>query len=130
MPVSEIAIEEMADLDGRVLAVELGALGHVEANAWSRRLPNLSIQTYNSAAEAVTAVSQSQADAALVDAISGRLALKDHPTLKHIPKPVTVEPFALVVRIEDELLLEKLNASLHNLEESGQLTTIISQWLK
>lgn len=119
----------MEDLNGRILAVELGALGHVEANTWANRLADLTILPLGSAADAVTAVAQQQADAALVDAISGRLALQEHPTLKRLPDPVTVEPFAFVVRIEDELLLDKLNQSLHSLEESGQLQHIISSWL-
>ncbi len=129
VPTDEMEIMEMGDLDGRILSVELGALGHVEANTWGQRLPNLTIQTHNSAAAAVTAVAQSQADAALVDAISGRLALAEHPTLKRIPQPVTVEPFALAVRIDDERLLENLNASLEHLNETGKLNTIIAQWL-
>ncbi len=129
VPQEEMEISEMRDLNGRILAVELGALGHVEANAWARRLPNLTIQPHNSADAAVTAVAQSQADAALVDAISGRLALRQQPSLKYISPPVTVEPFALVVRIDDELLLEKLNTSLENMTESGQLNQIIAQWL-
>jgi arginine/lysine/histidine transporter system substrate-binding protein len=83
----------------------------------------------NSAEEAVTAVAENQADAALVDAISGRLALREHTGLKQLPDPVTVEPFALVVRIDDELLLEKLNQSLNHLHESGQLQQIINNWL-
>jgi len=129
VPVDEMGIEGMVDLDGRILAVELGALGHVEANGWSRRLTNLTIQPHSSAAEAVTAVAQSQADAAIVDAISGRLALMEWPSLKRIPEPVTVEPFALVVRIDDERLLENLDASLENLNETGQLNAIIANWL-
>ncbi|MCP4425149.1 MAG: amino acid ABC transporter substrate-binding protein [Chloroflexi bacterium] len=130
VPADEMTIEEMGDLDGRTLSVELGALGHVEANAWSRRLPDLAVQPHNSAAEAVTAVAQRQADAALVDAISGRLALIEHPSLERLPQSVTVEPFALVVRVDDEMLLENLNASLQKLQKSGELTRIIAQWFK
>jgi ABC-type amino acid transport substrate-binding protein len=126
---SETEMAGMADLNGRTLAVELGALGHVEANTWANRLPDLTILPLNSAAEAVTAVAENQADAALVDAISGRLALREHTGLKQLPDPVTVEPFALVVRIDDELLLEKLNQSLNHLHESGQLQQIINNWL-
>ena len=129
VPQAEMAIGGMRDLNGRILAVELGALGHVEANAWARRLPHLTIRTHNSADEAVTAVAQSQADAALVDAISGRLALQHNPGLKYLSPPITVEPFAIVARIDDKLLLEKLNNSLKNLAESGRLNAIINRQL-
>ena len=129
VPQSETEIKEMADLNGRILAVELGALGHVEANTWANRLTDFTILPFGSAEEAVTAVAQNQADAVLIDAISGRLALKNQPTLNRLPDPVTVEPFAFVVRIDDQYLLQKLNDSLNRLSESGQLQTIISTWL-
>lgn len=129
VPRSETEIGGMADLNGRTLAVELGALGHVEANTWANRLADLTILPMDSAAEAVTAVSQGQADAVLVDAVSGRLALQEQPTLKLLPDPVTVEPFAFVIRIDDEFLLQKLNESLNHLNETGQLQTITGSWL-
>jgi polar amino acid transport system substrate-binding protein len=129
VPQSETEIAGMADLNGRTLAVELGALGHVEATTWANRLADLTILPFGSAEEAVTAVMQNQADAVLIDAINGRLALKDQPALKRLSDPVTVEPFAFVVRTDDEFLLQKLNEGLNQLNESGQLQTIISNWL-
>ncbi len=130
---SEEQFSEMADLNGRRLAVELGALGHVEAIQWAKRLDNLEILPFGSAAEALDAVASGLADAGLVDNISGRLYLKeqaqDQPQLKHISKPVTVEPYALVVRIEDEMLLVKLNEALDTLITNGQLDQIIARWL-
>lgn len=122
-------IEEMADLNGRSLSVELGAQSHVLATEWARRLPDLTILPFNTPDEALTAVLKQTADAALVDAISGRLYLKDNPGLKRITQPVTVEPYAVVVRANDGQLLSQLNNGLENLQASGQLDTIIRQWL-
>lgn len=130
VPQGETEIAGMADLNGRTLAVELGALGHVEANTWANQLADLTVLPLGSAEEAVTAVTTGQADAVLIDAISGRLALQNQPGLKHLPDPVTIEPFAIVVRIGDELLLENLNNSLQELNESGQLQTITNKWLE
>ena len=122
-------ITQMADMNGRFLAVELGAQGHVEATIWARQIPDLTIQPYDTPDAALTAVLDGSAHAALVDSISGRLFLRQHPSLKRLSEPVTVEPYALVVRRQDERLLEKLNASLGNLEETGQLNQIIITWL-
>jgi len=122
-------IQQMSDLNGRILAVELGAQGHVEATTWSRRLANLIVIPYNTPDEALTAVLNHEADAALVDSISGRLFLKNEPGLVRGETAVSVEPFAIVTRKEDELLLEKINGSLDNLQASGQLEQIISKWL-
>lgn len=131
VPATENGIKDMTDLAGRRLAVELGAQGHVEATQWAKRLGELSIQPLPSAAEALTAVAAGEADAALVDSISGRLYLaeQEQPALKRLPAPVTVEPFALVTRIEDETLLDRLNGALEDMIANGRLEQIIGRWL-
>ena len=122
-------ITTLDTLNNHILAVELGAQGHVEAITWSRRLANLTVVPYNTPDEALTAVLNHEADAALVDSISGRLFMMNEPGLVRGETAVTVEPFALVTRTEDELLLEKLNQSLENLQASGQLDEIVTNWL-
>jgi polar amino acid transport system substrate-binding protein len=121
----------MADLDGRRLAVELGAQGHVEATQWAKRLRELTILPYPSADDALASVAAGQADAAVVDGVSGRLYLKNHPnaSLERVQEPITVEPYALVVRNEDETLLAKLDEALVTLADAGELDHIIRRWL-
>lgn len=126
---SDDAIAEMADLNGRSLSVELGTQGHVAATTWQRKLNNLTVLPFNTPEEAITAVSDTTADATLIDAISGRLFLSSTPGLKRLPDPVTVEPFAIVVRIDDTQLLENLNNSLEKIQASGELESITARWL-
>lgn len=122
---------EMVNMNGRILAVELGTPGHVTASEWARRMSNLTVQPYNTPDEALTAVATATADAALVDMVSGRLYLKNHPAsrLQRGETAVTDEPYALVVLAKEQRLLTALNASLSRLETSGQLDTIINNWL-
>ncbi|MFQ5421766.1 MAG: substrate-binding periplasmic protein [Anaerolineae bacterium] len=122
-------VREMADLNTHILAVELGARGHVEATVWARRLPDLVILTFDTPDEALTAVAQGQADAAVVDGISGRLFLKTNPGLRIAEEPVTVEPYAIVARTDDVVLLENVNGSLERLVRNGRLDQIVSNWL-
>ncbi len=126
-------ISEMADLGSRILAVELGAQGHVEGTQWAKRVSGLTIRPYGSADEALSAVATGQADAALVDNISGRLFLAKQidaqVPLRLVSPPVTVEPYAVVVRIEDEMLLKNMDEALDSLTSSGQLDLIIQRWL-
>ncbi|MCB8976056.1 MAG: transporter substrate-binding domain-containing protein [Ardenticatenaceae bacterium] len=129
VPTDNNTIETMADLSGKTVAVELGSLGHVEATEWAKRVADLEIMTFSTADEAITAVQESTAHAALTDAISGRLFLRNHDDLKRLPESVTLEPFALVVRSEDEQLLDMLNQSLATLQQSGQLDQIEAKWL-
>lgn len=129
VPAGEREIETMADLEGRTLAVELGSQGHYDATQWQRRVRDLTLRPYPSPDEALAAVAAAEADAGLVDSISGRLFLREHDTLRLANSAVTVEPFAMVVRIEDEKLLANLNEGLETLAEDGQLQEIHSRWL-
>ena len=127
------AVRSVADLPGRVVAVELGAEGHVLATEYTRRLPNLTITPYNTPDEALAAVAAGAADAAITDAISAYLylaATHDEGQLHPAGEPLTTEPFALVVRIEDEQLLDQLNQSLARLQAGGQLATMRTRWLE
>jgi ABC-type amino acid transport substrate-binding protein len=119
----------MADMNGRTLAVELGALGHVEAFQWGRRLPNLRILPYNTPDEALAAVSLGEVDAVLIDSVSGRLYLLHQPNLHIVDAAVTLEPYVLAVRKEDGLLLQNVNESLARLRADGRLERIIHRWL-
>jgi len=125
------SIVEMPDLSDRRLAVELGAQGHVEATQWAKRLPGLTVVPFTGADEALSAVAEGAADAALVDGVSGRLYLKERPDseLTHAAEPVTVEPYAMVVRIEDEVLLDKLDEALTSLKASGEYDKMTARWL-
>lgn len=125
------AVAGMDDLDGQTVAVELGALGHVEAQAWQRRLPGLVVATHGSVDEALAAVATGAAEAALVDGVGGRLYLRDHPAsgLMRLDPPVTSEPYAIAVRIGDRTLHSRLNAALAALARSGRLEAITTEWL-
>ena len=124
-------VEDMAGLDGKKLAVELGAQGHVEATQWAKRLQDLTVLPYPSSDEALDAVALGEADAALVDGVSGRLYLQERSdlALKRANQPVTVEPYAMVVRIEDETLLARLDEALSSLSANGELEKLTERWL-
>jgi len=129
VPAGETAVEEMQDLRGRTAAVELGSPGHMAANQWQRRVPDLTVNRYDTPDDALDAVASGRADAAVVDGISVRLYLAANDTVQVTGEPVTVEPYAMVVRIEDKVLLEKLNESLDRLQTDGRLDEMISRWL-
>jgi polar amino acid transport system substrate-binding protein len=126
-------LQTPADLTSGRVAVELGALGHVEALALARTRPDLTVIPHGSAAEALDALAAGEADAALVDSISGRLYLRDRPpdapALRRLPEPVAAEPFALVVRSEDQALLAELDAQLAAMAADGRLDALIARWV-
>jgi len=125
----ESGLNRMADLEGLALAVEFGAEGDVEARTWQRRLHTLDISAFETAAGALEAVLAGQADAALVDAISARLWLRDHDGLELAPEYVTHDPYAAAVRADNERLWAALNAALTTLIERGAVEEVVNRWL-
>lgn len=126
----ESEIASMRDLNGRSLAVELGAQGHVEATIWQRNLGDLTILPQETGNAALTAVLENQADAALTDAITARLFLGDGVDLTAVSPPITVDPFAIVVREQNGQLLNQINQALNQIESSGQLEQILEKWFE
>jgi polar amino acid transport system substrate-binding protein len=127
---TDSAVAEMRDLAGRRVAVELGAAGHVEARWWQRRVADLTIEPFDTPTAALEATAAGDADAALMDTVSGRQFLAATPGLRRLPDPVTVEPYAAVVRAEDQVLLDQINQALAALEENGILAEIERRWLE
>ncbi len=119
----------MSDLAGMRLAVELGSAGDVEARRWARRLPGLEVQTWMDPLGALAAVEAGQADVALVDAISARMALRGRPVLRISGDPVTYEPYAVVTRRRSQTLFEVIERTLGELSADGTVGRLLERWL-
>ena len=119
------AIRSTDDLDGGTVAVELGAEGHVVATQL-RRL-DLQIMTLETAEAALQAVLKNEVDATLTDSISTALFTAQNPDLTVADEAVTVEPYAIVVRAADGVLLQKIDEALQLLEQSGELDAIMAE---
>ncbi len=104
------------------LAVEVGAAGHLYA---SEQHPPLDIIPYPSADDALHAVTNGEAAAALTDSISARLFVADNAAVRIADDAVTVEPYALVTRSDDALLLTHIDNALEKLTQNGTLDAII-----
>ena len=133
MPPDHAGFTSMNELDNHTLSVELGALAHVEALEQQRQFDSLTVQTHNSAADALIAVMTGEADIALVDHVSARFFLKEvaagDSDLVMFPDPTNSEPYAIAIRIEDRILLTELNEALDRMRTSGRLNDIIDKHL-
>lgn len=121
-------INDPGDLEGKVLAVELGAQGHAEALVWQRRYKGLDIVPYQSANEAILAVKSLEVDSAVVDHVSARLTAGLNVDGILISEPITEEPYALVVNSGEDELLKAINSALIKLEESRETQAILDRW--
>ncbi len=133
----EIGVAGMADLSGRVLAVEFGTRGDLEARKWTPELSDLTIVPCQTAGEALEAVAAGEADVALVDHVSALMAIEKTPGVSEnlwglvvIGEPVVEEPYAVAVRKESQRLLRAIDEALAEMQMDGTLETLSTRWLR
>jgi ABC-type amino acid transport substrate-binding protein len=122
----EDSIDTVEDLTGHTIAVEWGSQADMEGRRLEREIEGLTLLRQASATEALDAIFGGQADAAIVDAVSGVSAF---PQGLKIVTYLTDEWYAAAVHIESQALLEAVNQSLTRLEETGQMAEMQAQWL-
>lgn len=122
-------ISGVADLTGRTVAVEIGSEGHVQATQWARQVRDLTIRPLPTAEDALWLVLQEEVDTAVVDHVTARLYRQNAPQLQLSSDPLTAEPYAIVVRVNDETLLDQINQALTTLLITNRLTRIHQRWL-
>ncbi len=116
-------------LAGRRLAVELGSAGDELARWWARRLPGLSLHHADTAEQAMEAVLQGEADAAVTDRVTALLYVSTQPALVVAEPPLTDEQYAVVLRQEDRALLRAVNAALDAMGRDGTLERLEARWM-
>ncbi len=121
-------VRGMEDLEGLTLAVEYGSGGDVEARAWQRRLNDLSVERFASPDEALTAVREGRADAALIDGIAARLGMAQHPGLRVVAS-VNEALFAAAVHPDSDVLLGEINRVIKEMMADGTVEGLIKRWL-
>ena len=119
----------MEDLEGRTLAVEYGSLGDETARIWQRRLHLLNLKHFTAANDAMQAVIEGRADAALVDFVTARLVVRGHPGLVINPNPVTHDTYAAAVRLASYDLGGAISDALKAMTGDGTLAAILDRWL-
>ena len=114
------------ELNGLTVAVEWGSQADMEGRRLERELSNVALSRHATADEALEAVNSGEADAAIVDAVSG---VRAFPRGLRVITYLTDEWYAAAVHIESRELLEVVNQSLAHLEESGELAKMQAYWL-
>ncbi len=122
----ESTIKAVEDVSGRTIAVEWGSQADMEARRLEQELANVMLLRHSTANEALDALFNSEADVAVVDAVSGVSAF---PRGLKIVAYLTDEWYAAAVHIESRQLLEAINQSLAHLEERGQMAEMQARWL-
>ena len=121
--------EHWRALEGKTLAVELASLGDVAARRWSRRLHALDVLRVMSPREALQAVQDGRADAALVDTVSVARLLCDYPELARADLTDVPEPYAIALRKGDFRLVRETERVLEDIRADGTLDALTARWL-
>jgi polar amino acid transport system substrate-binding protein len=123
-------VRSVDDLTTERVAVEWGSEGDVQARALRRRFPGLEIVPRPSAQDALTAVVDGDADAALVDRISAlETSAAGHDRLWIAPQAVVSDPYVIVLPRKAPVLQQQVAEALRALEADGTLAHLGEKWL-
>lgn len=117
------------EFEGSIIAVELGSEGHILAKQLQRQNGTLKINPYRSVDEVFMALVDHEADVVIVDSVAGRLFASQTPGITVSNEALSSEPYAIVVKRNNDELLDKLNEGLTTLEATGILDRIFERWL-
>lgn len=120
---SEIASPD--DLTGKKVGVQLGTTGDIYADD----IENATVERYNKGFEAVQALTQGKIDAVIIDREPAKVFVAQNDGLKILDEAFTEEDYAIAVAKGNTELLEKINAALAELKESGKLDEIVAKYI-
>ncbi len=126
---SDSPIHGMSDLSGLSLAYEFGSDADLQARQWLRRITPFTLRPYELPTLALDAARIGDSSAALVDATSARLYLRQHQDWNTSLIPTSDALYALAVRTDHGLTLEALNRELEKLLGDGTVAALIAKWL-
>jgi len=122
-------VSEERDLDGRVVHVEFGSEGDVQARRLQRKMPELEIVPHDTPQEALEAAVADPGSAAIADAVSARLYIRDDPRLQIVGDPLYDESYVMAVPLEARSLQRAIDQALIEMRESGELGRLLDRWL-
>jgi ABC-type amino acid transport substrate-binding protein len=122
-------ISAAKDLDGRTVHVEFGSEGDVQARRLQRQMPELDTVPHDTPQEALEAAAADPASAAIVDAVSARLYIRDDPRLQTVGDPLYDESYVIAVPLEGRSLQRAIDGALIEMRDSGELERLLDRWL-
>jgi ABC-type amino acid transport substrate-binding protein len=114
---------------GVSVAVEYGSDADAAARYLARRREGIEIKYTASTGDALKAVANGWADAAIVDGVSARQLLPKYPDLS-ISEQVTHDPYAIAMWGESDQLAVEINAVLAAMHTDGTLQRMVDEWMK
>lgn len=122
---SDIASE--ADLEGKLVGAQTGTTGELKA---SEIAGDSNVERYNSYFEAVQSLLTGKIDAVIIDGAPAKVFLSQNEgKIKQVGEALSNESYAVVTAKENTELLEKINGAIKELQESGEIDTIMNKYI-
>lgn len=118
------SIASFADLSGKAVGVVLGFTGDLVVS----KLPNVSVQKFNSTPDLILALKSRKVEAGVLDYETAKSYVAHNPELKLIPSDSAKEEYAIAMRKSDTELLQKINAALKEIKENGTYETLLTKY--
>ncbi len=119
-------VKTLDDLAGLKIGVQQGTTGDIYA---SDDYGDENIERYSKGYEAVQALTQNKVGAVIIDNEPAKVFVEQTAGLKILDEAYADEEYAICVAKENTELLEKINASLAKLKESGKFQEIIDKYI-
>lgn len=118
-------IKSADDLTGKKVGVQLGTTGDILAD----EIEDGTVERYNKGAEAVMDLVGDRVDAVIIDNEPAKVFVSQNEGLTMIEDAYEAEQYAIAIAKDNTELVEKINASIANLKESGKLQEIIDKYI-
>ena len=124
-PVSGITCE--ADLDGKVVAVNMGTLSEPYLHK-THGIKN--VRSFNSDVDGIEAVRKGKVDAYYLDNLNAIVPLSQYPELDTISTAMPAMPVAACFQLEDQYLPKRFESFIEELKETSEYDEMLSRWLR
>ncbi len=115
----------VADLDNKVIGVQLGTTGDIFASD----IEGATIERYKNGADAVQALKQGKVDAVIIDNEPAKVFVSKNDDLTILEEEFAVEEYAIAIKKGNTELTEAINGALAELKADGTLDTITANWI-
>ena len=119
----------MEGLSTRSLAFEFGSDANLFARSWLRRIAPFKLMPYETPEIALDAVRLGESDAALVDAISGRLYLRQYQAFAAVQSQVSDTLFAVALSTKRVDTWRAVDKALKEMIDAKLVDAILNRWL-
>ncbi len=122
-------IETIEALSSHSLAFEFGSDANLLARAWLRRISPFQLMPYETPEFALDAVRLGLSNAALVDATSSRLYLREHKTFEVVQTPVSDTLFAIALSTQRGNTWRAVDQAIKEMIDDKTIEVILKRWL-